>query len=116
MNYSKQIVIAACAVLLLPLAACQRQQPPVYAPEATYVPPPAYTPPPPAYAAPPQAPAPTGEQLTIARACAPDIERFCTGVPPRQGMIKQCMKAHVGELSAGCFDTVMSAIAAQQAP
>jgi Cysteine rich repeat len=69
----------------------------------------------PAAAVAPMAPAGSG-QMTIARACAPDIERFCAGVPPRQGMIKQCMKAHVTELSAGCFDAVMSAVAAQQAP
>jgi hypothetical protein len=31
-------------------------------------------------------------------------------------MIKGCMKAHVAELSAGCFDAVTSAIAAAPAP
>lgn len=89
------------------LAACQRAAPPVYVP------------PPPALAAPEQPAAPaaaSGEQLTIARACASDIERFCAGVPPRQGEIKACMKAHITELSAGCFDAVMGAIAAAHAP
>ena len=47
---------------------------------------------------------------------ASDIEKFCPGVPPRQGMIKQCMSAHMTELSAGCFNAVMGAISAAQAP
>jgi hypothetical protein len=58
---------------LVTLAACNREAPPVYVPA-----------PPPALASPeaPVSPAPaTGEQLTIARACATDIERFCAGVP-----------------------------------
>ena len=83
------------------------------------MPPPAYVPPPAATGGPPAGgvPAPAqAERLTIARACASDIERFCAGIPPRQGMIKQCMKAHVTELSAGCFDAVMGAIASQHAP
>jgi hypothetical protein len=98
----------AVGSIVLVLASCQRQERPVYVP------------PPPPSAAPelPAAPAaaPSGEQLTIARACATDIERFCAGVPPRQGMIKECMKAHVTELSASCFDAVMSAVAAGHAP
>jgi hypothetical protein len=97
----------ALAALVLGLASCQRQEPPIDVP------------PPPPSAAPelPAVPAPAGgEQLTIARACASDIERFCAGVPPRQGFIKECMRSHVSELSAGCFDAVMGAIAAEQAP
>lgn len=94
------------AAATLAVAGCNREAPPVYVPE----PPPVYEPVP----APP--PAASGEQMTIARACATDIERFCAGVPPRQGMIKECMKSHVTELSAGCFDAVMSAVAAAQAP
>lgn len=90
------------ASLVLSLAACQRQALPVCA-----APLPALEP----------APAATsGEQLTVARACASDIERFCAGVLPRQGIIKDCMKSHVTELSAGCFDAVMAAIASQQTP
>src|SRR4051794_10254307 len=95
---------AAVAGVVLALASCNRETPPSYAP-------PPYQP---AYA--PAPAAPSGEQMTIARACTSDIERFCAGVPPRQGMIKECMKAHVTELSAGCFDAVMSAVAAQQTP
>jgi hypothetical protein len=54
--------------------------------------------------------------MTIARACAGDIDRFCAGVPPRQGFIKECMRAHVMELSGGCFDSVLSAVAAEHPP
>jgi len=48
----------------------------------------------------------------IAHACAGDIDRLCPGVPPGQGRIKACMKQHVTELSAPCFDTLLGAIAA----
>lgn len=92
----------------LTLAGCNREEPPTYASPPAYVPPPAPM-------AEPMVPA-SSEKMTIARACASDIEKFCAGVPPRQGMIKACMKSHVSELSAGCFDAVMSAVAAQQAP
>ncbi len=96
----------AAASLLLAFAGCNREAPPAYVPA-----------PPPAAMEEPAPPAPaSGEQLGIARACASDIERFCAGVPPQQGMIRQCMKAHVTELSAGCFDAVMSAVATEQAP
>ncbi len=83
----------------------------------TFPEPPGYQPPPPPPAVEPvNGPPASAERITIARACASDIERFCSGVPPRQGMIKECMKSHVSELSAGCFDAVMGAIAAEQAP
>ena len=96
--------------LLVPLAlaGCNREAPPTYASPPAYVPPPAPM-------AEPIAPA-SGEKMTIALACASDIDKFCAGVPPRQGMIKECMKSHVSELSAGCFDAVMGAIASQHAP
>ncbi len=102
------IPTAAVVAAVLALAGCNREAPPSFAP------PPAYVPPPPTYQSAPTAGAPTEERITIARACASDIERFCPGVPPQQGMIKQCMKSHVTELSAGCFDAVMSAV--EQAP
>lgn len=103
--------VAALApfAIVLALAGCNREAPPTYAPP----PPPDLQP---AYVPPPQSVAPGEEKLVIARACAPDIERFCAGVPPRQGMIKGCMKSHLTELSAGCFDAVMGAIASQHAP
>lgn len=94
-------VLAAAA--LLALAGCQRQQDYVAPPQPEL-----------AMPEPPPAPDRRAEELTVARACASDIERFCAGVPPRRGMIKACMKDHVSELSAGCFDAVMGAIAAAQ--
>lgn len=56
------------------------------------------------------------EGMMIARACGNDIDRLCPGVPPGQGRIKACMKAHISQLSAPCFDTLLSAIAAQKEP
>jgi hypothetical protein len=58
------------------------------------------------------APSRATEAEKIARACAGDIERLCAGVPPGEGRIKACMKAHVTELSAPCFDAIMAAVAA----
>ena len=51
-------------------------------------------------------------QQAIVRACAADVDRLCAGVPPGEGRIKACMKAHVSELSAPCFDAIMAAVAA----
>jgi hypothetical protein len=56
------------------------------------------------------------EARTIARACAGDIERLCAGVPPGEGRIKACMKAHISEVSAPCFDALLGAIAAEKEP
>jgi Cysteine rich repeat len=56
------------------------------------------------------------EVREIARACAADIDRLCAGVPPGEGRIKACMKAHVTELSAPCFDAIMGAVAAEREP
>jgi hypothetical protein len=52
----------------------------------------------------------------IAKACAGDIERFCRGVPPGEGRIKECMRAHITELSAPCFDVILSAVASGHEP
>ena len=51
-------------------------------------------------------------QQAIVRACAADVDRLCAGVPPGEGRIKACTKAHVSELSAPCFDAIMAAVAA----
>ena len=56
------------------------------------------------------------EQMVIAKACAADIERFCPGVPPGEGRIKACMKAHVTDLSAPCIDAMMGAVAGEREP
>ena len=50
------------------------------------------------------------------RACAADIERLCAGVPPGEGRIKACMKAHIQEVTAPCFDALLGAIAAEKEP
>jgi chemotaxis protein MotB len=49
-------------------------------------------------------------RMEIARACAGDVERLCPGVPPGQGRIKACLKERVSQLSATCFDTLLSAV------
>ena len=98
MSRSRASTVGAAAALLLALAACNREPPPEYMPE------------------PPPAPAAADEQQTIAGACASDIERFCAGVPPQQGLITECMKSHVSELSPDCFDAVTGAIATEEAP
>jgi chemotaxis protein MotB len=49
-------------------------------------------------------------RMEIAHACAGDVERLCPGVPPGQGRIKACMKEHFSQLSAPCFDTLLSAV------
>jgi hypothetical protein len=41
-------------------------------------------------------------QAQVLKACKPDIARFCSKVPPGQGRIKECMKAHLPELSEPC--------------
>jgi hypothetical protein len=51
---------------------------------------------------------PTEQQLL--HACGGDVGRLCPGVPPGDGRIKACVKAHASELSAGCFDTLMAAM------
>jgi hypothetical protein len=56
--------------------------------------------------------APEQSRMAIARACAGDIERLCPGVPPGEGRIKACMKAHISQVSAPCFDALLGAIAA----
>jgi len=62
------------------------------------------------------APSQAQDAREIARACAGDIERLCAGVPPGEGRIKACMKAHVMELSAPCFDTLLGAVASEKEP
>jgi hypothetical protein len=56
------------------------------------------------------------EAMTLARACGNDIDRLCAGVPPGQGRIKACIRAHMLELSAPCFDAILKAIAAEKEP
>lgn len=62
------------------------------------------------------APGQAQDARTIARACAGDVERLCAGVPPGEGRIKACIKAHITELSAPCFDTLLGAVASEKEP
>jgi hypothetical protein len=43
------------------------------------------------------------------RACKPDLARFCSQVPPGGGRIKECMKAHLPELSEPCKEALFQA-------
>jgi hypothetical protein len=43
------------------------------------------------------------------QACKSDIARFCSNVPPGDGHIKQCMKAHLHELSEPCKEALFHA-------
>ena len=46
----------------------------------------------------------------ILNACGPDVNRFCPGLPPGDGRVKACMRAHASELSPGCFGTLQAAL------
>ena len=56
------------------------------------------------------------EAKMVAHSCGGDIDRLCAGVPPGEGRIKACMKAHVAQLSPGCFDAMRGAAAADREP
>ena len=45
----------------------------------------------------------------VLQACKPDIERFCSQVPPGQGRVKACMKEHLPELSEPCKEGLFQA-------
>jgi hypothetical protein len=44
-----------------------------------------------------------------ARACKPDIARFCSQVPPGEGRIKACMKQNIHQLSEPCKEALFQA-------
>jgi len=56
------------------------------------------------------------DRAAILQACAGDIERLCAGVAPGEGRIKACVKRHVSELSAGCFDSLLKLLASEKEP
>jgi chemotaxis protein MotB len=49
-------------------------------------------------------------RMEVVRACAGDVDRLCPGVPPGQGRLKACMKEHISQLSAPCFDKLLGAV------
>ena len=36
------------------------------------------------------------------QACAPDIQKYCAGVPQGEGKIAECLRSHKQELSPAC--------------
>lgn len=34
--------------------------------------------------------------------CGPEVQKFCKGVQPGQGRIRECLKGHTGDLSDAC--------------
>jgi outer membrane protein OmpA-like peptidoglycan-associated protein len=54
--------------------------------------------------------APVPSRTEIVRACAGDVDRLCPGVPPGHGRIRECMKEHISQLSAPCFDKLLGAV------
>ena len=51
------------------------------------------------------------EDFRVVTACAGDVERLCSDVMPGGGRIKACMKEKMSQLSAGCVDTILAAMA-----
>lgn len=51
----------------------------------------------------------TAAARAVLGACKPDIARFCADVPPGNGRIKACMKAHLPELSEPCKEALFQA-------
>jgi len=51
----------------------------------------------------------------VRHACHADFEKFCPGVRPGGGRVKECMAPHKDELSAACREALFKA-AEQHAP
>lgn len=41
-------------------------------------------------------------QEQVIQYCKPDIERLCPTVPPGEGRLLKCLKAHGEQISVGC--------------
>jgi cysteine rich repeat protein len=52
---------------------------------------------------------PPPEVKAVLEVCKPDIARFCKDVPPGEGRVKACMKAHLPELSEPCKEALFQA-------
>jgi hypothetical protein len=63
------------------------------------------TPPP----APPSGEGGAGDFTKVREACHEDIERLCKEVKPGDGRIRECLRAHRDELSAGCQTAIREA-------
>ncbi|MFG1463629.1 cysteine rich repeat-containing protein [Xanthobacter sp. DSM 24535] len=44
----------------------------------------------------------SAQQSDLATYCKADIQRLCKGVPPGEGRLMTCLKAHSKEMSVGC--------------
>lgn len=53
------------------------------------------------------------KDLGIIRACGGDVWRLCKDVLPDVGRIKACVQDKMGQLSKGCLDTLLEAMAGQ---
>ncbi|MDQ0504769.1 cysteine rich repeat-containing protein [Xanthobacter agilis] len=42
------------------------------------------------------------QQEPLVQYCKPDIERLCPTVPPGDGRLLKCLKAHGDQISVGC--------------
>lgn len=51
------------------------------------------------------------EAKALMHACRADYEQLCSGVSRGGGRILACLKAHAGDLSAGCADALGEAAA-----
>jgi hypothetical protein len=50
-----------------------------------------------------------GSREEKARACRADWQRFCATVAPGGGRIRDCMKAHLGDLAPACRAVIEAA-------
>lgn len=42
------------------------------------------------------------QEQQLIQYCKPDIERLCAAVPPGEGRLLKCLKAHGEQISVGC--------------
>ncbi|MCI4664349.1 MAG: hypothetical protein MRY74_06470 [Neomegalonema sp.] len=56
--------------------------------------------------------APVAEGFVV---CAPDIDRFCHGVPPKRGRIATCIAEHWDVVSAPCYSALKAGAEAYRA-
>jgi len=52
---------------------------------------------------------PSVDMSALRSACKEDVRKFCPGVKPGGGRIKECMVAHKDELSSTCHDALLEA-------
>jgi hypothetical protein len=65
-------------------------------------------------AAPSMAQAGFSEDLGIIKACGSDVWSLCSDVLPDVGRVKSCVQNKMGELSKGCLDKLLDAMAGAQ--